>query len=44
MMDTAVGAKTAKTLSYTVDVPNCADYTGSVSVYDQPWLRASLTH
>lgn len=36
MMETPVGGKTTKTLSYTQEIPDCADYNEEVSVYRQP--------
>ncbi len=42
MMETDVGATTIKTLQYTVDIPNCASYTGELMVTQQPGLRSSL--
>lgn len=38
-LNTPVGGTTAKTIHYTVDIPHCIGYSGSLDWYQQPGLR-----
>lgn len=38
-LNTPVGGTATKTIHYTVEIPQCADYSGSIDWYRQPGLR-----
>lgn len=43
LIETPVGATTSKSWKYTLDIPNCVNYDGSVEWTRQPWLRELTT-
>lgn len=36
MLETRVGGKSEKTLTYTQEIPNCSNYDGEISIFRQP--------
>jgi hypothetical protein len=42
LIETPVGAKTSKSWRYTLDIPSCESYTGSVEWTRQPGLRTVI--
>ena len=36
MLETPRGGKSSKTLTYTQEIPNCADYNQEIKIYRQP--------